>query len=58
MIYKENAGGNFLKKVPPCTPFKNFLTKGKENNSKDTDGQSVPKKSRIFASYCIKNAGE
>ena len=23
-VYKGNAGGNFLEKVPPCTPFKNF----------------------------------
>ena len=26
-----------MEKVPPCTPFKNFHTKSKKDNHKDTD---------------------
>jgi hypothetical protein len=35
------AGENFLKKVFPCTPFKNFCTKISKGNSQETDRQSA-----------------
>ena len=49
---KMIAGENFLKKVFPCTPFKNFCTKISKENSKETDRQATQV---IKTCFCCRN---
>ena len=42
-------GETFWKKVSPCTPFKNFLTKIPEGNAADMGRQSARSLGRAFA---------